>query len=271
MDVEPEDEVERVVANVQASAKYRDLCVDTIRRIAADEWDKRRSLKAAIQSTRSRLHQVYGAYERGIDYDRALGALDKAYAAGSCEEIRSACARLLSLHASTGERIPILDLFYARIFDHTGTPGSILDLACGLNPLALPWMGLDGGATYHAYDIDRARVRFLDRYLALANVQGAAHLQDVICVPPDERADVALLLKSATCLERQRAGSTLALLDQLRAGWVVVTFPVESLGRRKKGMPEHYARTFGEMLSNRPWTWTRIDFSAELAFLVDKR
>ena len=36
--------------------------------------------------------------------------------------------------------------------------GEALDLACGLNPLSLPWMGLNDEATYHVYDIDAERI-----------------------------------------------------------------------------------------------------------------
>jgi 16S rRNA (guanine(1405)-N(7))-methyltransferase len=182
---------------------------------------------------------------------------------------------------SSRERLPILDRFFVDIFAHTGSPRSLLDLACGLNPLSLPWMGLgrsssgalldDGEVVYHAYDIDTARVAFLNRYLDLAGVHADARTQDVICAPPVEQADVALLLKSSTCLERQKRGVTLALLDALDVSYAVVTFPVKSLGRREKGMPAHYAQTFAEMLASRPWPVIRLDFATEQVFVVDKR
>lgn len=270
-DGEAPAEVDQIIANIQSSRKYRHVCADTIRRVAVDEWTKRGTLKPALKGTRSRLHQLYGAYERGIDYGRALEALRVAYDGGTGEEIRTACRRLLARHASTGERLSILDAFYDRLYAHTGVPRTIVDLACGLNPLSLPWMGLGESPVLHVYDIDGERIAFLNRYLSLAGVGGAAHLQDVICDPPDVQADVALLLKSATCLERQRPGSTLSLVDALRADWVVVSFPVRSLGRREKGMAAHYARTFREMLSDRPWPVARLDYRTELVFAVDKQ
>jgi len=132
-------------------------------------------------------------------------------------------------------------------------------------------MGLGEGAVYHAYDIDRARIAFLDRYFDLLGIRACAHLSDVICDPPPERADLGLLLKSATCLEQQRRGSTLDLLDALDVRYAVVTFPVTSLGHREKGMPQHYGRIFRGMLSDRPWPVTRLDFATELVFIIDKR
>ena len=272
------NEIEQIVASVRASPRYRSVCASTIRRIATEEWSKRtspklslkRALRKAIKATRSRLHQAYGAYESPVDYERGYRSLETAYADGAPQAIRSACQRILSLHTSTRERLPILDRFYTELFAHTGVPRTLLDLACGLNPLSLPWMGLGDGSEYYAYDIDVERVAFLVRYFFLAKVLAHVRLQDVICDLPTKRADVALLMKSSTCLERQREGSTLALLDVLDVRHAVVTFPVKSLGRREKGMPGHYTRTFLAMLSDRPWAVTQLDFATELAFIVHK-
>ena len=266
-------QIEQAVAAVRASQKYGNVCERTIWRIAAEEWARQgtgeRSLKRTIKRTKSKLHQVYGAYQAPIDYEQQVRSLQVAYA-GEGAAIRAACGRVLSLHTSTRERAPILERFYAQVFSHIGTPRSLLDLACGLHPLSLPWMALGTGATYHAYDIDAERVAFLNQYFFLARVRGCAHLQDIVCDPPTLRADVALLLKSSTCLERQRKGATLELLDEIDARYVVVSFPVRSLGRHAKGMPHHYERTFGAMVQDRGWPLIQLRFSTELVFIVDK-
>jgi 16S rRNA (guanine(1405)-N(7))-methyltransferase len=270
------EKVDQIVSGVLAARKYRDVCTDTVRRFAAEEWAKhrnggtRRAIKEASKATRSRLHQVYGAYESRVDYARAYRDLASVYAAGRPEAIETACRRLLALHSSTRERLPILDHLYDEVFSHTGVPNILLDLACGLNPLSLPWMGLEEGAAYYAYDIDRERIDFLNRYFALAGVSGCALLQDVLSQPPVQQGDVALLFKSSPCLEHQQKGATLGLLDALRARYVVVTFPVHSLSRRNRGMPEHYERSFQNVVSGRPWLVSKLRFETELVFLVDK-
>lgn len=272
------DEVNRIVVGVLASRRYRTVCESTVRRIATEEWAKRallpvpcqRKLSDASKATRARLHQVYGAYESGIDYERVGLDLQQAYAEGSGESIREACRRVLALHASTRERLPILEQLYREVFGQTGVPGTLLDLACGLNPLSLPWMGLAQGATYYAYDIDAQRVAFLEQYLTLAGVGGKASLQDILCEPPTQRGDVALLMKTGPCLERQQKGGTLAVLDALKVRHVVVSFAVESLGHRKKNMPENYSRGFQTLLADRPWPVTRMNLQGELVFVVDK-
>jgi 16S rRNA (guanine(1405)-N(7))-methyltransferase len=242
-----------------------------VRRIAAQEWARRRALKPAVKATKAKLHQVWGAYEAPVDYARELDALRAAYAGEGVEGVRSACRRLLGLHASTRERLPILEGFYTRIYARTGKPRALLDLACGLNPLSVPWMDLPSGTSYHAYDIDGERTVFLGRVIELMGFSGGARLQDVLVDPPTGGADVALLLKSVPCLEQQQRGGTLALLDALDVAHVVVSYPVHTLGRRRVGMPEHYARAFDDMLAARSWGVARLDFRSELVYVVDKR
>jgi 16S rRNA (guanine(1405)-N(7))-methyltransferase len=205
-----------------------------------------------------------------VDYEQTYCDLEAAYRAGGEALVRQACHAVLARHASTRERLGIVDRLYSEIWAHTGVPGSVLDLACGLNPLALPWMSLRPGTIYHAYDIDAERIAFLNRYLALAGMRGSAHLQDIISDPPAEPADVALLMKTSACLERQRAGSTSTLLESLQVRSIAVTFPVHTLGQRRKGMPQHYTQTFQQMLAGRSWEVTRLELETELVFIVDK-
>ena len=278
------DLIEQIVAEVRRSKKYRGVCEETVRRIAAELWAKhgeqssklggagqgKRALKAAVKATRARLHQVYAAYESPVDYERAAHDLEAAYARGEDEPVREACRRLLALHTSTRERLPILERIYAALWAQMGVPRVLLDLACGLNPLSVPWMGLGEGAVYHGYDIDAERVAFLNCVLPWTGIDARMHLQDVLCAPPTEQGDVALLFKSSACLERQCAGATLELLDALRVRQVVVSFPVQSLGQREKGMAAFYERTFRAQIAGRAWPVTRLMFESELVFVVDK-
>jgi 16S rRNA (guanine(1405)-N(7))-methyltransferase len=265
---EPMPNVESVVSAVASSKKYRTVCADTIRRIAERETANHTSVKAAVKATKRRLHQVYGAFEQAIDYDAAYQRLESAYRTSSEADIRATCRHVLGLHSSTRERLPILGEFYRAIFDITGKPGTIVDLGCGLNPLALPWMGLDRGARYVALDIDADRIRFLNRYLSLAGLEPLARCQDVLVRPPDDDADLALLLKMSPSLEQQERGSTQRLLERLRTPFTVVSFAVKSLGGREKGMLDHYGHQFLELAETQNWAVERLVFETELAFVV---
>ena len=262
-------DLEAVVSAVAQSKKYRDVCPDTIRRIAAHELAHRRSAKEAAKATKRRLHQVYGAFEEGIDVEALYPRLEAAYRSGATAEIEAACREALAAHSSTRERLPIVDRFYAALWQVTGRPGTLLDLGCGLNPLALPWMDLPAGACYHALDIDCRRTQFLNRFLTLAGLAPLARCHDVLVRPPEVAADVALLLKTSPSLERQEAGATPRLIDQLRAHYVVVSFAVQSLGGRDKGMAAHYQQQFEAWAGERAWEVERLEFDSELVFVIN--
>jgi 16S rRNA (guanine(1405)-N(7))-methyltransferase len=259
-----------IVTAVSSSKKYRSLCADTVRRVAARELAAapRSNTKAAVKATKRRLHQVYGAFEYEMDEDVVWRQLQAAYQGGEEDEIRSACSQIMGLHSSTRERLPLLDRFYPAIWAAAGRPATILDLGCGLNPLALPWMDLPAGARYVALDIDAVRIDFLNRFLALAGHPPLARCQDLLVEPPQDAADLALLLKMSPSLERQEPGATLRLLQQLRTPRAAVSFAVKSLGGREKGMLAHYRQQFLHLIEGQHWPVHEILFDTELVFIV---
>jgi 16S rRNA (guanine(1405)-N(7))-methyltransferase len=263
--------VSLVVEEVLRSPKYATVCRDLVERLAAAEITKRRTAKESIKAVKNKLHQVAGAYASGdAPYAAWLADLAAARSTGDQERLRAACRDIMAAHASTRERLPILDAFYATTLAGCGPLHSVLDLACGLNPLALPWLPLAEGATYYAYDIYGDMMDFLGAAMPLLGVQGTALARDIIGDPPRQRADLALLLKAIPCLEQTDKSAGLRLLDAVDARYVLVSFPVHSLGGRSKGMSAAYEAHFRAMIGQRDWTAQRYAFSTELAFLVTK-
>ncbi len=264
-------DVEAIVAGIARNKKYRAIGVteSTIRDIVLSELARQPNAKAAMQSARKKLHEVMALYLGDPDYDAARAQLEAAYATGDAATVRAACAATMQAHDSTRERLPLLDEFYPRIFAVTGTPHTVLDLACALSPLAIPWMGLPPGARFFAYDIHRQRVDFLSAYLALAGVGGAAVEQDILVDYPRESGDVALLLKEIHRMEKRRRGIVLPLLDALDVRWIVLSSPTRSrTGRR--AVKEVYREQVRAILSGRPWPLTEIEFANELVYCIAK-
>jgi 16S rRNA (guanine(1405)-N(7))-methyltransferase len=256
----------RLVAAVQASAKYRQVAPGLIAAIGAAELDKGRSWKEAVKATKNKLHQVAGAYlpERPA-YARWLAELS---AAATPAEQAAVCRAILAQHASTRERLPTLDTFYATIFAGLPPITSLLDLACGLNPLARPWMPLSPEAMYYACDILADEVDFLNACLARLGQRGAVLVCDLVAGAPIQPADVALLLKTLPCLEQIDKAIGPRLLRQVQAPVVVVSYPAHSLGGRSKGMVASYAAQFAVLAAGQPWQVTRFDFPNELVFRI---
>lgn len=267
-----ESQLEQVVGAVLKSPKYRNVCEDLIRQIGRRELAVRRNTKEAIKATKNKLHQVSSAYlETRMDYARGLGALRQAYASGDSEELRRVCKQIMGWHASTRERIEILGEFYATTLTGIRPIRTVLDVACGLNPLAIPWMPLGRDVAYYAYDIYKDMVAFIQEFLALTGVHGQAQTCDVTQFPPVQKVDLALILKTIPCLEQVDKTAGLRLLETIHADHLLVSFPVHSLGGRSKGMVENYEARFHELVQGKPWAVQRFEFATELAFLVTKR
>jgi 16S rRNA (guanine(1405)-N(7))-methyltransferase len=269
--------IDAVLAKVAQSRRYRWVAHEVVARLAAEEIPHARTIADAEKRTKRRLHQIFGAYTGRPDYTRLLLDISTAHAQGD-DALRAACRAAMAQHASTRERLAILDEFYAGIFAITGVPTTLLDIACGLNPLAAPWMGLPDDARYVACDIDSGMVAFVGGVLdVLGHAQaGDARICDVIATPPVERCDVALLLKSIPCLDQQDPAATERLLraELMHAGHVVVSFPTQSLGGRGKGMASTYRARFGallDILHPRPAVAGEIEFPGELVFVLEGR
>ncbi len=212
---EHDQQLQALVDAVAASAKYRQVSPDLIRAIGQRELAKRSSWKAAVKATKNKLHQVGGAYQvTQIDYGRALALLQETV--DTPDKLRAACREIMGGHASTRERLPILDSFYSEIFQHTGPVNSILDIACGLNPLAWPWMPCDNQVSYVAYDIYADTMAFVQAFMDLAGMKGRAEVRDVLHDPPTAPVDLALILKTLPCLEKLDKRAAATLLDAVR-------------------------------------------------------
>jgi len=143
---EPADEdVRAVVVRVAESRRYRAVDPAVVRRLASEELRRARGADDAVKRVKRRLHQAVGAYRPSAaggaihrDIERLTAASQGDPSGG---ELRAVCLDLLARHASTRERLPFLDRFYTTIWDAIGgAPASLIDLGCGLAPLALPWM-----------------------------------------------------------------------------------------------------------------------------------
>lgn len=267
-----DESLERLVAAVRQSPKHGRICEDFVRHVGADELPKRRSLKAAIKSTKNKLHQVGGAYLDGsMSYDAWLESLARAAQSTSPDDLRDTCRSVMSHHASTNERLPILDEFYRTVLADVAPVRSVLDVACGLNPLAIPWMPLAPDAAYFAYDVYHDMIDFVGAFMRLAGVAGQAQAADVSRFVPPDRVDVALILKTIPCLEQVDKAAGQRLLEGVRADYVLVSFPVRSLGGRAKGMVENYDAHLHALIAGKDWPVQRFAFETELAFLIDKR
>jgi 16S rRNA (guanine(1405)-N(7))-methyltransferase len=264
--------LEELIEAVCASPRYQAISPDLVRQVGARELAKGRKLKDAVKTTRSKLHQVAVAYqETPIPYSKYLQELKTLPGEFSNSELQDFCRRAMTQHASTAERLPILDRFFQTVLSPLAPIHSILDLACGLTPLARPWMPLEPNARYDACDIYSDMVNFINLFFEHLGQSGQAELIDLTQGIPTRPADVALLLKSVPCLEQLDKQLIPRLLQQIPARHIVVSFPDRSLGGRQKGMAQYYSTHFESLVQNLPFDLENISFPGEIVYILSKK
>jgi 16S rRNA (guanine(1405)-N(7))-methyltransferase len=267
---EKEALLDQVVNEISRSSSYKTIDKQVVRRIAEREFSKNKKAKEAIKSTKNKLHQIGGAflasrprYSSWLQELRSLRGSDD-------NRFRETCTRIMSLHSSTKERLEILNKFYQDIFSEIPRVNSVLDLACGLNPLSIPWIPQFERLEYCAYDIYADLVDFLNAFIELLSVKGHAEVRDVLFDPPKHKADLALILKTIPCFDRIDKTAVQAMLQQINVDSLVVSFPVASLGGTERMMIRNYTERFEKIARQMNWNIKKMLFKTELVFLVTK-
>jgi len=227
------------------STKYNMLYPPLVERIYTEE--SRKSGKDCEKAVKTRLHQMFGAYVQGNAHKKAA-ALLQALEAG--EDLAEISAAIMALHTSTKERLPHLEHFCAFVANHTGSIETIIDLGCGFNPFSIPyWTGYKLKA-YYAYDIDTRTKGLLNRFFMHLGLPPTAGCADLVVETPAYKADLALMCKLVPVLEAQAQGRGFELARQQHAKFLVITYPLKSLGGREKGMGKNYAAQFEKAQAN---------------------
>jgi 16S rRNA (guanine(1405)-N(7))-methyltransferase len=222
-------EPDTLAGQILASAKYRHLDEAFVRRVAAEAAGRFRDHNEALKYARRKLHQAFGAYLTSAAGDAVRRCVTEIQDGA---DARAACRAAMRAHASTAERLPWLDPFYERVSAWCGLPESVVDLACGLGPLAIPWLA--PGVSYWCCDIDRDLVAALGDLGAVFPVAVTAATRDLLDTTAAlPAADLAMLLKTVTTLDQQRAGAGRAVLAALDCPQVVLSVPRRSLSGRR--------------------------------------
>ncbi len=259
------------VAAVLSSRKYRDLNIpeETARELYEAAISAGQSPKEAEKTLKQKLHNIVAPYLGDPDYLRAAREMESAFSSGDSAQIQAFCLDMLNSHASTRERVDTLSEFYQRIFDLTGKPKSIFDLAAGMNPFSLPWMNLDEDTRYFAYDLNASRIDLVRNFLLLSGRESLAFHSDILIHPPNEKGDLAFLFKEAHRMEQRQRGSTRKLIDSVNVTWFLLSLPTSSL-HGKFNLTERHRQLVNSIVEGSSWQISEILFNNELVFCIRK-
>lgn len=224
--------------------------------------NKRSALyKLTVKNVRKILREVFGVFQPVDDLKR-LELLDELNSLKDLDMHRE----ILSRHISTRERLDFYDRLYSRIFDITGKPKSILDLACGINPISFPFM--DVKVKLICYELSKLDCDLLNGYFNKFGIYGKVVCGDLLSVKKFPKVDVVFLFKTLDSLEILSKNSSLELLNKLNCKWIVVSFATKSLGGRKKISKRVW---FEKLLKKLKYRYEVLDFDNERFYVVRKK
>jgi len=262
-------ELREWVAELREGKKYRNLSLpdSTLQDLILQELPRHKSRADAMQAVRKKLHNLVAPYLGDPDYQQAEIDLREAFQHGGRERVLEICLQLLGSHTSTRERIPFMEDFYQQLFAYTGKPQVILDLACGLNPFAIPWMDLSAGVQYFAYDIHQPRVQLINIFLQGWGLNPLASQQDILVEPPRIRTDTVFFFKEAHRFEQRQHGCNRAFWQALDVKYLLVSLPTRNL-TGQHSLLERQRSLVKTTLKGLDWKVEELIFQDEIVFCI---
>ncbi len=266
-----EQEIENAIEKIQQAKKYRDLSRHTIRDVLEQEMDQHASWKQVLLMTKKRLHKVLATHLGEPDYKLAHTDLEEAFANPEARTLQQeVCRQILIQHSYTRDRLAILPELYQSIFEVTGEPVVLCDLASALNPFSFPWMNLSRRITYCAYDINLQMLDLVNFYFQLQGLQPLAQERDILCTPPQVQADVSFLFKMYHWLEMRQPGGGWKVIEQTPTRWMVVSFPVPTFVTRHSNYLQMHMPEIRSRAEQRGWPLQTLEFINEFVLVLDK-
>ena len=267
-----ESQAAKIIAEARASRKYRelDLPESMLRQILAEQAAKGGSTAEINAAFRKKLHNIVAPYLEEIDYPAETKRMCTFFQANSSpEQEKQWAASVMARHASTRERLAHLDAFCEVLRKNIGSPGTILDLACALDPLILPWLKLPEAVNFFAYDIHKPRLDFLGQFFRLRYPNARGIHQDILAEPPQEEADCAFFFKEAHRFEKRLPGCNGPFFAAIRAPLLLVSLPAADLSGHHT-LVTYHTQLIDKACAGRGWEVERLQVADELLFIIRK-
>ncbi|MCL2361827.1 MAG: hypothetical protein FWC73_08460 [Defluviitaleaceae bacterium] len=264
-----DDKINEIIEKIKKMAKYRDVEIptETIQSLIKQSSPVSKNLADLEKRIREKIHNITALYLGEIDYKKSVDEFRQVK--NNPIDLKEFSLAKLAFHASTKERGHDLEALYQQLFSRIGGCKSIADLACGIHPLGLPYMGLPSGTGYYAYDLNKARVDFLNIFIAEQGYAGGCFHQDILIHPPSIHFDVAFFFKEAHRFEKRQPGVMSEFLDSIKASKIVVSLPLQSLGT-SSGLSPKYEKTLYEYTTEHGWSFESFTHGNEVFYIIDR-
>ncbi len=243
--------------------------LSAITNLDLDLLEKNKHFLKFIKEIRAYCRRVYGVYITKDYYKKDL--LLSNYDFKEPDLIS-----LLKLHLSTKERLEYYPEIYKKLIEKTCIPNSILDLACGLNPLASEFIP-NSPIKYFASDLSEKDVDFLNKYFNKAIlkkkfVEGSyafrldLSLESSLSELNKFETDWCLILKGLDPIEEINENISYELVKNIKSKWIIVSFPTLTVSRKPMNNPRR--NWFEKVLNRSNLEFETIDINNELFYII---
>ncbi len=266
-----------IATKIHASSKYRGLYFKTIERVVEDSLKRYSDPKLAEAKARLQLHQIWGAYYKTkAKFPKLLKNFEKDLQ--ESKAFKESILPLLKIHASVDERLNEYETIYNFILENVGKVESISDYGCGFNPILFMSYWNSYPINYLACDIDSEELDFIVKIYKIAKKYGYVDNLDLKTQASDLYVDnlfksqIIFLFKIVPVLLQQSPERFAEVLGSLDCEFLVVTFPIESLSGKNKGMEKFYSELFekyvDKLSKHKKISIKKQIFSNELLYII---
>lgn len=216
-------------------------------RCKAQELNEREA-RLIVKEVRAQLRTYAGRFQRSSDERPSLLA-ERKY------------EKLLLTHTSTAIRLKDYKIIHQELEERNVQ--SILDLGCGLNPIALARKGM----TYHAADIREDELALLSAFFKQEHIAGTTYVCDLrTSLPNVLSVDACLLMNVLDLVERRGHKRAETILTTVKARYFFITFSTKTLSGKPMRHPQ---RGWIERLFDRiGYKWQRIPLATEVLYIA---
>lgn len=219
------------------------------------EIAKSKEIDAVVKYARAELRPVYGLFvEENLSMIKSL-----------LKDEASHVRDILLMHKSSKERINFYEEFYKKIFEVTGKPGSIIDIACGLNPISFEMMGLSKETKYMALELNQNDADAINEFFSRWHINGNAFRHDITKEPIKLSADIAFAFKIFDIVDNK---VTERIIKELDVKWIAASFSTKTISR--KDMRFKRRAGFQKMLRRLGLKYSTLEFENEIVYLIKK-
>ena len=248
---------EEIIIEVKKKKEFVGLPDKIVREVLAHQTKKYPQIiqptssekKVLVKEIRALLRRSTGMFQKGSEKKRQVDADPH---------------ELLKTHRSTAERINDYPLLKEKI--PSLQVKSILDIGCGLNPLALA----SPAYLYYACDIRQDEIELIQSHFKKKSIPGKAFVYDLRTYASDlPAADLCLIWKVLDIIPGDKYTLTRKLLASLQCACIIISFSTRTLS----GKPMQHKRRFWfeSILKELSLSYETWETSNELFYVIHKK